>query len=100
MRLFPLLIIVFAINALRSAVTADDYSAAYWYIIKLPEGFIFPTWGNGAWSIAVELQFYVLMPVLLMIGRRNAISLCLILVFSNVLRLALHEKYAEVQFVD
>jgi peptidoglycan/LPS O-acetylase OafA/YrhL len=36
----------------------------------LVTGFVSPSWPGGAWSIAIELQFYVLLPLLLWLVRR------------------------------
>jgi len=37
---------------------------------EIPLGLVWPVWDNGCWSVAVELQFYVLLPALLFAFRR------------------------------
>ncbi len=69
LRLFPLLFTVFAMIAVMAMLlfgTLGGLPAA------LFRGFVFPTWPHGGWSIAVELQFYVMLPLLLLANRRWA----------------------------
>jgi len=40
-----------------------------WY--EIPLGLVWPTWSNGCWSVAVELQFYALLPLLIAGFRRT-----------------------------
>ena len=35
------------------------------------DGFFLPTWPRGSWSVSVELQFYLLFPLLLLMFRRQ-----------------------------
>lgn len=65
LRLFPLMFLVLAINAAVEAYSADDLRVAYWYILSLPKGLILPTLPNGLWSVTIELQFYLILPILL-----------------------------------
>jgi peptidoglycan/LPS O-acetylase OafA/YrhL len=39
--------------------------------LRVVKGFVLPTWPNGGWSIAVELHFYILPPLLLIAIARN-----------------------------
>jgi peptidoglycan/LPS O-acetylase OafA/YrhL len=71
LRLMPLLLLVYVINALLEAQRGGDARIAYWFLRKFPEGFVFPSWPNGGWSIAVELHFYLLLPILLTLARRT-----------------------------
>ena len=71
LRLFPLLIVMILIHALIRAVESGDIRAGYWFLLRLPSGFIFPIWPNGAWSITVELHFYLVLPLLLFLQRQN-----------------------------
>ncbi len=75
LRLLPLLILVTAIVMLRK----DRPDAVIAFLKTFVRGFVFPEWPNGGWSVAVELHFYFLLPVLLWITRKSKyICLCLI----------------------
>lgn len=97
LRLFPVLILVMAVTALIRTFENEDLRAAYWYLMTLPGGFIFPTWPNGGWSIAVELHFYLLLPLLLFLHRRSSSWLVLFLVLAMSVRTIVFMKTGEVQ---
>jgi peptidoglycan/LPS O-acetylase OafA/YrhL len=99
LRLMPLLLLVMAINALREALTTGNPNAAYLYLQTMPRGLVFPTWPNGGWSIAVELHFYLLLPLLLFLLRRWDKGLWLVLAVAILLRTAYHAWAGEVQSV-
>ncbi|MDX2306794.1 MAG: acyltransferase [Hyphomicrobium sp.] len=63
LRLAPLLAVVLAYWAFRGKLTPETFLT----------GFVLPTWPNGTWSIAVELQFYLLFPAILALQTRNRI---------------------------
>jgi peptidoglycan/LPS O-acetylase OafA/YrhL len=64
LRLVPLLVLVFLLYGLRNR-TADPLAYIADLIVGLAWG-----WPLGAWSIAVELHFYFLLPFVLMWQRR------------------------------
>lgn len=69
LRLGPLLAVVIAIvwvQAVRLGIPSDLYAA------DLLKGVVLPTLPNGAWSVTVELHFYLLLPLILWLdaGRR------------------------------
>jgi peptidoglycan/LPS O-acetylase OafA/YrhL len=97
LRLLPLLLVVFVLVAIDKAVRAGDVQAAYTFFLALPGGFVFPTWPNGAWSIAVEMHFYLLLPALLFFKERRAGFLWVLLALSVMLRVYLHSVRGEVQ---
>ncbi len=81
-RLFPLLILVFILYGLTSL----DSESVSDYLKRLVRGFIYPIWPNGGWSIAVELHFYILLPILLAVSSRRLVYLVFAIVFSLLLR--------------
>lgn len=86
LRLFPLLLLVFFIHIIIEVIRAQDIHAIYRVIFNLFRGFVFPVWPNGGWSVAVELQFYLILPFLLMLRQRNAkllVALLLVTLFSR-----------------
>ena len=88
-RLFPLLIFVFILHG----IIAIDPSDAFRYLINLTAGLIYPSWPNGGWSIAVELHFYAILPILLTISSRNPKFILLSILASILARTGwwLHE---------
>lgn len=97
LRLIPLLLLVFAINALMAALGSGHPQAAFDYLISLPGGLVFPSWPNGGWSITVELHFYLLLPLLLWLTRRGYNGLWLLLACAILLRAGYHAWMGEVQ---
>ena len=97
LRLFPLLIVMILIHALIRVVESGDIRAGYWFLLRLPRGFIFPIWPNGAWSIAVELHFYLVLPLLLFLKRQNLKWLGLILLLAVAFRAYVYFLSGEVQ---
>ncbi len=97
LRLMPLLLLVFAINAVMEGLRSDRPQAAYEYLRSLPGGLVFPTWPNGGWSITVELHFYLLLPLLLFLLRSWYQGLWLLLTFAILLRTGYHSWAGEVQ---
>ena len=94
LRLAPLLVVVFMLLALQrwwaGALNADFFRT-------LLEGFVLPVWPNGGWSIAVEMHFYLVLPLLLWLTARSPRYLLLIVAAAVVLRLMLWLITGEVQ---
>ena len=97
LRLFPLLAVVMLVTMIVRAVEAGDARAAYWFLIKLPAGFVYPSWPNGGWSITAELHFYLLLPLLLFAKRTSAGWLLAILLIAVVFRALYFTITGEVQ---
>lgn len=93
LRLFPLLLLVFIVVGVREA-TSGSLPA---YLLRLLSGFVTPDWPNGGWSIAVELQFYILLPALLALLQRDWRLLAVFLGAAVATRAALWTALGEVQ---
>jgi peptidoglycan/LPS O-acetylase OafA/YrhL len=66
MRLGPLLVVVIAAWLVIEWLAGTPIPAS-----DIVGGFLLPTWPFGTWSISIELQFYLLFPLLLFLFRRN-----------------------------
>jgi rhamnosyltransferase len=88
LRLAPLLLISFAMYLAWGDTT----------VTKLIQGVVLPTWPGTAWSLAPEIQFYLVFPFLLAIARRHGIgSLVLLVLCAMAFRASLWQLYGEVQ---
>lgn len=65
-RIAPLLIVTQLLWVVLGLFTSATYAPA-----NLLAGLVFPSWTGGAWSIAVEMHFYLLLPVLLLVMQRR-----------------------------
>jgi len=93
-RLAPLLAIVTVLTGIQAAFRGADM-AAYWKAVA--QGFVMPTWPNGGWSIATEFHFYLLLPILLLICRKDPKNLLYVVAGSIVLRAVFWALLGEVQ---
>lgn len=90
LRLAPLLVVVFAMYL---ATGQSDWKA-------IAYGFVFPTWPGVAWSVAPEIHFYLLFPILLVAIRKHGVfSLLLVMLAAITFRFALWTLRGEVQSV-
>jgi peptidoglycan/LPS O-acetylase OafA/YrhL len=63
-------------------------------------GFVFPTWPRGTWTISIELQFYLLFPLLLLLFRRHGpFVLLAIIAGAMLLRFDWWRTYGEAQHI-
>ncbi len=97
LRLMPLLLVVMLVNIAAEGFRHGSVDAALQYAMALPRGLVLPTWPNGGWSIAVELHFYILLPLLLFLQRRASRALWLILAIAIICRIGYHALTGEVQ---
>jgi peptidoglycan/LPS O-acetylase OafA/YrhL len=67
LRLAPLLLVTIIIVGVQQTRGGGDPRQ---YIRSMLTGFILPVWPNGGWSIAVELQFYLILPLLIAFRKR------------------------------
>jgi peptidoglycan/LPS O-acetylase OafA/YrhL len=96
LRLFPLLFLVIAVRIIevRYTGTPREYMI---FLAMVKQGFIKPTWPNGAWSVVAELHFYILLPVILFLARKSMWLLPAIVLAAVALRLALHLQTGSVE---
>lgn len=95
LRLFPLLMVMFALVGFEQYWQGQDVSA---YVVHIIYGFITPDWPHGGWSIATELQFYLLLPFLLLISRKSVAPLVLVLLLAVGIRAFIHLMTGSVQW--
>lgn len=96
LRLGPLLLTCLAAWWIIGWLTADPIP-----ISDLIGGLILPTWPKGAWSITIELHFYALFPLLLLLCRRfGPFALLLVLAFAIALRTQLWLSLGDVQYLS
>lgn len=67
------------------------------YAKELLRGFVYPTWPNGGWSIAVELHFYLILPLLLYAAGRQWWVLPSLLLLPLAWRCGYYYLHGEVQ---
>ncbi|MDO9313887.1 MAG: acyltransferase [Burkholderiaceae bacterium] len=99
LRLMPLLLLVLAIHAVTEAIRARSALAAVAYLLSMVPGFVLPKWPNGGWSIAVELQFYLLLPAILLLLRAKPWCVGLLVASALIFRAAYHASTGEVQIL-
>ncbi|MFM9914933.1 MAG: acyltransferase family protein [Rhizobacter sp.] len=97
LRLMPLLLLVLVIHAAAEAFRARSAQAAFTYLLSMVQGFVLPRWPNGGWSIAVELQFYLLLPAILLLLRDKPWCVGWIVASAIIFRAAYHALTGEVQ---
>jgi peptidoglycan/LPS O-acetylase OafA/YrhL len=69
LRLAPLLGLVLLVNLVPTIASQPDVLGSA--VFDILAGFVFPIWPYGGWSIAVELHFYMLFPLLLGFMKRD-----------------------------
>jgi peptidoglycan/LPS O-acetylase OafA/YrhL len=99
LRLFPLLLLVTTMTALQLSVSAGTARAGFGFLRALPAGFVKPIWPYGQWSIAIELHFYVMLPLILALLRRSPAWLAGLVGLAIAMRAWLFLSYGEVQFL-
>jgi rhamnosyltransferase len=94
LRLAPLLTLVLAIVFTRwwlSGYPADKILHRFF------AGFIKPVWPNGAWSITVEMHFYLFLPLLIAIASRKPQHLLLGVTALLILRAGLYYESLDIR---
>ncbi len=94
LRLAPLLMVVLFIVGFRNYLSGGDPLA---YTISILQGLILPRWPNGAWSITVELHFYLILPLLLLLSRKSSYFLVFFIVGMIIFRSFLYVEAGDIQ---
>jgi len=97
LRLLPLLAVVMVIAGILRYLEGQSLQA---YARSLAWGFIYPTWPNGGWSIAVEIHFYLLLPLFLWLARRSRWLPLAVVAAAMSLRWLIHYRTGEVQVLS
>lgn len=93
-RLLPLLCLALLIGGLELSywgVNLDKYLRA------IEWGWLKPSLPNGGWSITAEFHFYLLLPLILLLARKQAYALFAVVVAALLLRWALYSYNGTVQ---
>lgn len=99
LRLVPLLSLAMAAAGLMY-VFGDDQGRldrAADFAGRLARGLYAPSLPNGGWSLTVEFHFYLVLPLLLALGRRHWLLPLAVVAVAVVLRAALYAANGEVQ---
>lgn len=78
-RLAPLLLVAFFLSGIETVLLGGQLSA---YLSQLAYGLVLPTWPNGAWSIAAEIYFYLILPLLLVLARWRSWAILLVVALA------------------
>jgi len=95
-RLGPLLIILFTLRGLMIAYEQPDLLGNYAAFLIV--GFIKPIWEHGAWSVAVEIHFYLLLWLIIPLTRRWAPSLFCTVAVALIIRTVIHASGGDVEY--
>jgi len=82
LRLLPLLVVVM----LAALVKFSAQGKLDEWVTRLSWGWLMPSLPQGAWSITVEAHYYLLLPLLLWLGRRHPARLLLALALAMAVR--------------
>jgi peptidoglycan/LPS O-acetylase OafA/YrhL len=93
-RLLPLLLFVFATNLMLASFKGEPLTPL---LRGMVSGMVLPNWPNGGWSILTEIHFYLILPLLLSMRKRNPLVLPLIVGGAIVLRLGVFGLHGSVQ---
>lgn len=93
-RLLPLLIVVVILAGVEKALKGEPLAPYLWALAGAP---IWGTLPNGGWSLTVEAHFYILLPLLLYLLRRNPLNLLGVIVMFIAVRAIIRVETGEVQ---
>jgi peptidoglycan/LPS O-acetylase OafA/YrhL len=96
-RLAPLLAVTLPLTFLARVIAGEPPAGA---ALNFFAGLVLPRWPNGAWSIAVELQFYLLMPLLLPAICRRPHTAFVLVALALSIRTVLYGLTGEIQFTS
>src|SRR5206468_647690 len=78
-------------------LAVNDGSSVLEYARLIASGLLLPTLPSGAWSITVELHYYLFLPLILAASRKTAVLLPGVVILGIVMRVALFLTGGEVQ---
>jgi peptidoglycan/LPS O-acetylase OafA/YrhL len=96
LRLAPLLITLFTINGI--VILYNDPGLLGPYTAFILVGLVKPTWGFGAWSVTVEIHFYLLLWVLMPLSKRWAPSLLWVVAAALAARALIYTQGGDVAY--
>lgn len=94
-RLAPLLIVTIGAWVVIGWLTGEPIPMS-----DIVGGLLLPTWPKGTWSISIELHFYLLFPLLLLLRRRyGPLALIGVVAVALMMRSAWWHTYGEAQHI-
>ena len=100
LRLFPLLFIVVLVFGYRKVTDTSDPTQyllnLHIYLNNILNSFWLPTLPNGGWSVTVEMHFYLLLPLLLLVQGRFKYFLTGLVVAALCFRFYFYMSHGEV----
>ncbi|HXD45665.1 MAG TPA: acyltransferase [Pseudolabrys sp.] len=94
-RLGPLLAVVIAAWVVIGWLTGAPIPFS-----DITQGFILPTWPKGTWSVSIELHFYLLFPILLLLFRKQGpFALLTVVAIAILIRFDWWRSYGEAQHI-
>lgn len=91
LRLAPLLVVSLALSWVQLGKPLPAYLA------QVTRGLVFPAFPNGAWSIATEFHFYLLLPALFVLFRRGVGAVVLAIVAMIAARAMVYAEAGTIQ---
>jgi peptidoglycan/LPS O-acetylase OafA/YrhL len=96
LRLLPLLLVVILITGILKFQAGESMSS---YASQIALGSYFPSLPNGGWSVTVELHYYIVLPLFLLMLRKSRFLPLLIIVAAFALRWFIYHAQGGIQFL-
>jgi peptidoglycan/LPS O-acetylase OafA/YrhL len=94
-RLAPLLALVLILVGIIKHAEGESLGG---YVASLAKGFVVPAWPNGAWSITIEMHFYIALPLLMYVSRRQKWAPLVLVAAAIALRTIIFLTIGEVEY--
>ncbi len=98
LRLLPLLLFALALNYGLAWMQGSQTGYQIWS--SFFRGFLLPAWPNVAWSVTVELHFYLILPLLLPIAWKRPQALILLIAAMLYVRTSLYMNGDDIRRVS